>query len=81
MTYLLYGYDKATNYCQYKAAVPEKNTEDLKRLLSVGYEVVTAEQHANAVIWHEQDSAPTQLDIIEAQVTYTAMITGTLIGG
>lgn len=27
------------------------------------------------------ESEPTQLDIIEAQVTYTAMITDTLLGG
>ena len=60
MTYLLFGYDKTTNQCQYKAAVPEKNTEDLKRLLSIGYEAVTAERYVNAVIYsHEQDPEPT----------------------
>lgn len=31
---------------------------------------------------HEEvDAEPTQLDIIEAQVTYTAMMTDTLLGG
>ena len=29
----------------------------------------------------EQEAEPTQLDIIEAQVTYTAMMTDTLLGG
>lgn len=29
----------------------------------------------------EADPEPTQLDIIEAQVTYTAMMTDTLLGG
>lgn len=29
----------------------------------------------------EEDNEPTQLDIIEAQVFYTAMITDTLLGG
>lgn len=29
----------------------------------------------------EGSAAPTQLDIIEAQVTYTAMMTDTLLGG
>ena len=29
----------------------------------------------------EPTAEPTQLDVIEAQVTYTAMMTGTLLGG
>lgn len=29
----------------------------------------------------EPEPAPTQLDILEAQVTYTAMMTDTLLGG
>ena len=43
------------------------------------YDVTTGEYIYAPLPEPEVDEQPTQLDIIEAQVTYTAMMTGTLL--
>lgn len=43
------------------------------------YDVTTSEYTYDPLPEPEVDETPTQLDMIEAQVTYTAMMTGTLL--
>ena len=43
------------------------------------YDVTTGEYTYDPLPEPEVDETPTQLDMIEAQVTYTAMMTGTLL--
>lgn len=77
MMYLLRNYDEANGICSCKVAAPAENAESL---LAVGYvEVSQSVYDAVKVSNHTQSDNPTQLDIIESQVTYTAMMTDTLL--
>lgn len=49
--------------------------------LTVDDQVVVAMSEGTVPVEPEQDQEPSQLDIIEAQVTYTAMMTDTMLGG
>lgn len=46
---------------------------------SAGYVPYYVEENGKAVQHWEKEPTPTQMDIIEAQVTYTAMMTDTLL--
>lgn len=74
----------SATYLEY---VPEDAVEDAVKVdeLPDGdvseyrYDVTTGEFIHDPLPEPEVDEKPTQLDIIEAQVTYTAMMTGTLL--
>ena len=60
MTYLLKNYNSSENTCAFKAAVPAGNTDEVKRLVSAGYAVVSAEKYASAEIPAKQSEEPVQ---------------------
>lgn len=58
-----------------KVIVENPTDEDITRAAEIAYNGEYTIEDDGV----EEDAAPTQLDIIEAQVTYTAMMTDTLL--
>ena len=52
MVYLILDYNRIDNTCTFKAAVPDGMDDSVRRLLSVGYEVVSEEEFAAAKVLH-----------------------------
>lgn len=77
---ILESYDLTKGYLQPKTVIkPEAITPD--DVTKFAWDDDDYEEIQVYIPYEHQESEPTQLDRIEAQVTYTAMMTGTLMEG
>lgn len=77
---VLENYDLTKGYLQPKTVIkPDAITPD--GVTKFAWDDDDYEEIQVYIPYEHQESEPTQLDRIEAQVAYTAMMTGTLMGG
>lgn len=87
MITLVLNEDKRIEYITYPKYKPSEsvaesidlNREDLPEGRIIDYKYVNGEFVFDPIVNEITENVPSQLDLIEAQVTYTAMMTGTLL--